>query len=154
MKLETKFSAFATFTITMMISSVASAYPSGPDGSPWKASADIINSSSEGGIVVTDATYSGCSTQFTNAMNNHAYHHGDIFGNIQYCSYNPFGPAIGVVVEVEAAKADLDTQIAELEERFDIERFISLRNKLIRKYRKIVKSVETPARLDRVDKAN
>jgi len=154
MNLESRLSAFAVFTITMMVSWVASAYPSGPDGQPWKASADIVNSSSHSGIVVTDSTYAGCSTQFSNAMDSHAYNHGDIFDNIKYCSYNPFGPAVGVFVEKEAAKDDLDTQISDLEADFDIARFISLRNKIIRLYRKQIKQIEKPAEVGRVDKVD
>ncbi|MDG2333725.1 MAG: hypothetical protein P8Q97_05810 [Myxococcota bacterium] len=152
MNLKSKLSIFVAFTLTMMLSSVASAFPSGPDGAPWKASADVVGTGGSASIVVTDATHAGCAQQFSDAMASHYIHHGWEFENIQYCHFNPYGPVIGDVVELQEAKEELDTQIADLEAEFDVARFISLRNKVIRLYRKRLKQAQEPTGVSLAEK--
>jgi hypothetical protein len=142
MNFKSKISAFVVFTMTLMFSSAALAYPSGPDGAPWKASADVVGTGGSQGIVVTDATAAGCAQQFSDAMANHYIYHGWEFENIQYCSYNPWGPVVGEVFVDKVMQEDLDTQIADLEAAYDMSRFVSQRDKLIRLYRKRMKKAE------------
>ena len=142
MNFKSKISAFVVFTMTMMFSSAALAYPSGPDGAPWKASADIVGTGGSSGIVVTDASQSGCIQQFSDSMASHYTYHGWLFENIQWCSYNALGPVVGEVFVDKEMQADFDTQIGDLEAAYDMSRFISQRNKLIRLYRKRMKMAE------------
>jgi len=75
-------------------------------------------------------------------MANHYIYHGWEFENIQYCSYNPWGPVVGEVFVDKVMQEDLDTQIADLEAAYDMSRFVSQRDKLIRLYRKRMKKAE------------
>ena len=75
-------------------------------------------------------------------MANHYIYHGWLFENIQWCSYNALGPVVGEVFVDKEMQADFDTQIGDLEAAYDMSRFISQRNKLIRLYRKRMKKAE------------
>ncbi len=121
----------ATLTVGFIASSHAFV-PGGTDNMPWKASADVANNvSAHTSIVVTAATYTECAQQFQNAMDSHAYYHGDIFENIRYCTYKPFNYAVGGWVELE-----LERELKELEEAHNIKDYTSKRDALIEEYNK------------------
>jgi len=120
---------FPTMIATLAFSSTAIALPGGVDNHPWKASADITNSSGHTGIVVTGSSYYECNQRFQDSMSNHAYYHGDTFGNIQNCSYNPFTNVVGGLHEVR-----LESQLIELEDEFNIGEYEQRKQQLLEQY--------------------
>jgi hypothetical protein len=112
-----------------LLSTSANAAFNGPDNSPWKASADTPNTTAHTGIVVTDSTYAQCVVQFQNAMNSHAYYHGDTFTNIQYCHYNPASGVMGGYLELELA-----AELADLETDYNITEYLQKKEAVLKEY--------------------
>jgi hypothetical protein len=121
---------FLLSSALLVLSVSAHAAYTGPNNLPWRAWADIANNtSSHSGIAVTAATQSQCITQFQNAMNSHAYHHGDTFSNIHYCSYVSIGGVFGGYHEVM-----LDTELGGLEDEYNINEYLEKKNAALEKY--------------------
>lgn len=132
-----KFKLLTLFTSLLSANIVNADIAAGTDTAPWKAYATfgVFHTS---GIVVVDATQSGCMQRFQDAIDYHVANNGDPFDSIQHCHYNP----AGVYIRFEDK---LVSDMKALDETYSIEEY-QIRKAQLFKESEVVRSEDAPRR--------